>query len=311
MCVYVCGHVYVYEHVCVCVHVRTCVYISVHYSCEACFSLSLIPLLSTILLWTCFPLSFPSPLPSPPHSTHSVFVHRRFGAWWTVELSAGEHLQCPVINVDPVVWNAPPPQPESTVDADSLSSGPAADAVATQMELMDLTKDDHNDSHANQHQNKHTPLDPSPPSGSENESSTLSECASENESTSLSLSLTSESDSDTASASAAASAMPHLYLVQAHQRLDPENSHNQHAWSLRLNRKAEQCVRAVTYHLHETFPQPMVRRTSAPFNFSSRGWGTFVVRVQVELQDGAVLEAHHQLTFAENGNRVKTTPIAV
>ena len=53
----------------------------------------------------------------------------------------------------------------------------------------------------------------------------------------------------------------------------------------------------VVFKLHETFRDPVVEVTAAPFELKRFGWGTFMVRMVIHLQDGRQLETNHMLCF--------------
>lgn len=65
----------------------------------------------------------------------------------------------------------------------------------------------------------------------------------------------------------------------------------------------------VTYKLHPTFPNPDIKVTKAPFRLDRTGWGTFTVKIIVNLKDGKKVETEHELTFKETGDTVKVTEI--
>jgi transcription initiation factor IIF auxiliary subunit len=56
-------------------------------------------------------------------------------------------------------------------------------------------------------------------------------------------------------------------------------------------------ISSVTYHLHNTFPNPVIsisnRRTK--FKLKTSGWGTFTMYVILNLKDGSVIELSHDL----------------
>lgn len=53
----------------------------------------------------------------------------------------------------------------------------------------------------------------------------------------------------------------------------------------------------VVFKLHETFRDPVVEVTTAPFELKRFGWGTFMVKVVIHLQDGRQVETSHMLCF--------------
>lgn len=59
----------------------------------------------------------------------------------------------------------------------------------------------------------------------------------------------------------------------------------------------ERVAYQVVFKLHETFRDPIVEVTAAPFELKRFGWGTFVVKAFIHLQDGRELETSHMLSF--------------
>jgi transcription initiation factor IIF auxiliary subunit len=59
-------------------------------------------------------------------------------------------------------------------------------------------------------------------------------------------------------------------------------------------------VERVTWKLHETFPQPVVEATNRTENFRLEriGWGMFVLRADIHLQNGGKMELRHMLSLA-------------
>jgi transcription initiation factor IIF auxiliary subunit len=75
-------------------------------------------------------------------------------------------------------------------------------------------------------------------------------------------------------------------------------------WTLRIKGNLVDLadIRQVTYHLHPTFPNPdrVVRGTMENgFAFTTRGWGTFLVRATVLLKDGSTLQLTKNLDFKD------------
>lgn len=83
---------------------------------------------------------------------------------------------------------------------------------------------------------------------------------------------------------------------------------NRWKWSISLDATPEKLdtVKKVVYHLHPTFPNPVVEKTNRKANFklSTSGWGTFVVRVEIHYKDGRVEELRHRLTFKHDTPKV-------
>ncbi len=99
--------------------------------------------------------------------------------------------------------------------------------------------------------------------------------------------------------------------MQAHYLIDGQETDNIHKWSLQLAPNAEKVVSEVTYKLHPTFRDPIVKCTKFPFQLSRIGWGTFEIGVSILLNTGQTLETSHKLTFKEAGDTVKTTEVAL
>jgi hypothetical protein len=71
-------------------------------------------------------------------------------------------------------------------------------------------------------------------------------------------------------------------------------------------------VESVTYHLHPTFPNPVVvvRDRASKFRLSSGGWGEFEIKADVRLKDGSTESTRHWLglrypTEAKDENRAR------
>jgi hypothetical protein len=77
---------------------------------------------------------------------------------------------------------------------------------------------------------------------------------------------------------------------------------NQWAWSVMLDGPEELLdqVVHVTYHLHETFPKPIhtIRDRERRFRLDARGWGEFMIYVEVHFEDGEVRKFEHWLTLS-------------
>lgn len=58
-------------------------------------------------------------------------------------------------------------------------------------------------------------------------------------------------------------------------------------------------IRCVEYTLHPTFPNPvrMVCSRQNRFELTTRGWGTFTVKIKVILKDGSLVQLSHLLEF--------------
>lgn len=67
-----------------------------------------------------------------------------------------------------------------------------------------------------------------------------------------------------------------------------------HNWMLYV-RGATQYVESVTIRLHPTFKNPVRTCEEAPFEFKSRGWGTFDIIVLVKWKDGSTLRTTWEL----------------
>ena len=62
----------------------------------------------------------------------------------------------------------------------------------------------------------------------------------------------------------------------------------------------------VIWYLHETFPQPVIKKTTRNNNFrlSQTGWGIFLLHADINLKNSETIDLSHQLSFenAENKN---------
>ena len=56
-------------------------------------------------------------------------------------------------------------------------------------------------------------------------------------------------------------------------------------------------IRSVTYHLHNTFLNPVrtVTNRRSKFKLKTAGWGTFTIYVVLNLKDGSLIELKHNL----------------
>jgi hypothetical protein len=77
-------------------------------------------------------------------------------------------------------------------------------------------------------------------------------------------------------------------------------------WSIYLAGSPQEMdqIHCVTYHLHPTFPNPIRQvcdnnpNPQHAFVLSTKGWGTFVVKVDVLFKDGTVFYGQHLLSFS-------------
>lgn len=79
----------------------------------------------------------------------------------------------------------------------------------------------------------------------------------------------------------------------------PSDAERVHEWTmaLRFAPEDQKLVKKVVFKLHETFRDPVVEVTTAPFELKRFGWGTFMVKVVIHLQDGRQVETSHMLCF--------------
>ncbi len=58
-------------------------------------------------------------------------------------------------------------------------------------------------------------------------------------------------------------------------------------------------ISSVTYHLHNTFPNPVrtIKNKKSQFKLDASGWGTFTIYVIVKLKDKSVIELKHKLSL--------------
>ncbi len=68
-------------------------------------------------------------------------------------------------------------------------------------------------------------------------------------------------------------------------------------WSVWLEGLEAQKVKAVTWKLHPSFPEPekVVDDPSTNFRLDAGGWGAFVVKADVHLNDGTTRQLEHEL----------------
>jgi hypothetical protein len=80
----------------------------------------------------------------------------------------------------------------------------------------------------------------------------------------------------------------------------PQGAERIHEWTMEFrfdDSNDADLVKKVVYNLHETFRDPVVEVTEAPFKLTRFGWGTFTVHAAVHLKDGRVLQLKHNLQF--------------
>lgn len=81
---------------------------------------------------------------------------------------------------------------------------------------------------------------------------------------------------------------------------------NRHRWSLEVHSlpgAPDFEIVSVTYTLHPTFHDPVVRQSEAPFRLERIGWGTFPVKVDISATDGKVarkVTCEHMLRFDDS-----------
>jgi len=101
-------------------------------------------------------------------------------------------------------------------------------------------------------------------------------------------------------------------IIQSHNTInDPKSGDNKHSWGLSLEPSAAKFVTKVTWTLHSTFHDPVVECTEPPFEIRRRGWGTFVIKVAIQLKSGHTLNAKHELTFDGEGDEVHHTEVPI
>jgi NAD-dependent SIR2 family protein deacetylase len=101
-------------------------------------------------------------------------------------------------------------------------------------------------------------------------------------------------------------------IQQSHSVLEMANSHNHHRWSLQVNPAHAKFVRTVEYKLHSSFNPRVIVVDEEPFEIARIGWGTFVVRIKIELKrryGGGVFAAKHELDFSNDGDAVALTQV--
>lgn len=100
-------------------------------------------------------------------------------------------------------------------------------------------------------------------------------------------------------------------ILQSHHLIPETKSDNKHNWGLQVDPESQPYVSDVTYKLHPTFHDPEVKVSTAPFKLERIGWGTFTVKIVVNLKNGKKVETEHELTFKGTGDNVKVTEVKV
>src|SRR5258708_27212842 len=82
-------------------------------------------------------------------------------------------------------------------------------------------------------------------------------------------------------------------------------------WAIWIEGPTEELdeIDRVNYILHPTFPQPIrtVRERSTNFRLDSRGWGEFLIHVEIAAKDAKILELDHWLRLREmNGTDARS-----
>lgn len=90
--------------------------------------------------------------------------------------------------------------------------------------------------------------------------------------------------------------------MKIHQTSSRE-SERRWEWSISLDASQPELdsVEKVIYHLHPTFKEPIIEKTnrSESFKLTSSGWGTFVVLIEVQYQNGSTETLRHRLEFEQ------------
>ena len=85
-------------------------------------------------------------------------------------------------------------------------------------------------------------------------------------------------------------------------------SDNRWKWVITLDASNDKLntIEKVTYHLHPTFKKPVVEKKNRSENFKieASGWGTFVVRIEIQYKDNHVEELRHRLAFSHDKPKV-------
>jgi NAD-dependent SIR2 family protein deacetylase len=110
-----------------------------------------------------------------------------------------------------------------------------------------------------------------------------------------------------------------ISIVQSHELVtDQESGDNIHLWGLSLSKNAEEIVDYVTWALHPTFRDPIVKCTKFPFVITRRGWGVFKVKVSITLKRKiaekigvTTIESSHYLDFSQVGEDISSTNISL
>jgi len=106
-------------------------------------------------------------------------------------------------------------------------------------------------------------------------------------------------------------------IVETKRQLEVKNSSKllgrklyvgRRTWEWTIYIKADNTVLdqidCVTYTLHPTFPNPIRKvcvkgMVDHAFSYTTRGWGTFMVKVLIQFKDKSEVRKQHQLVFTE------------
>ncbi len=81
-------------------------------------------------------------------------------------------------------------------------------------------------------------------------------------------------------------------------------SEDRYNWAVWIDEEQDKLkeVKSVTYYLHKTFPDPIRKQMNREDKFvlKTSGWGTFMIYIDIELNDGEIVEQEHYLILEDD-----------
>ena len=87
------------------------------------------------------------------------------------------------------------------------------------------------------------------------------------------------------------------YTVEQSFNYDGDDYWEWSIWIASVENDKLDKIGSVTYHLHNTFPNPVriVKDRKTNFRLDSGGWGIFTIYIVLNLKDDSVIELKHKL----------------
>lgn len=78
-------------------------------------------------------------------------------------------------------------------------------------------------------------------------------------------------------------------------------------WSLEIETEPQNLIddiEQVTYHLHPTFTKTKFEMTAKPFTLKSKGWGEFIVKVEIHFKSRSKITIDHRLLLKQGKGNI-------